>query len=337
MEYGLFLAKTVTIVLAVGAIVAIVAAASKKGLTAEGLSVSKLNDRYDQLRRTLRRAVLSKEDFKREEKERKAEAKEKKRDDAESDRPRVFVIDFKGDIRATAAANLREEVTAVLSTAEAGDEVVVRLENSGGTVHEHGLAASQLARLKDNGIPLTVVVDKVAASGGYMMACVADRIIAAPFAIVGSIGVLAQIPNFYGLLDRHGVEVEQLKAGRYKRTVTMFGRNTDEDREKLREELDDIHGLFQSMVQSYRPTLNLEEVATGEHWYGTRALELGLVDGIGTSDDLLSARREEADLYLVRWKGKKTPLQKLKSGVEDTAGRVADRFMQRLREGRFQA
>ena len=149
--------------------------------------------------------------------------------------------------------------------------------------------------------------------------------------------MLAQIPNFYGLLDRHGVEVEQLKAGRYKRTVTMFGRNTDEDREKLREELDDIHGLFQSMVQSYRPTLNLEEVATGEHWYGTRALELGLVDGIGTSDDLLSARREEADLYLVRWKGKKTPLQKLKSGVEDTAGRVADRFMQRLREGRFQA
>jgi serine protease SohB len=205
--------------------------------------------------------------------------------------------------------SLREEVSAILDVAGAEDEVVVRLENHGGLVHEHGLAASQLARIRDRDIPLVVCVDKVAASGGYLMACVGSRICAAPFAILGSIGVLAQIPNFNRLLDSHGVDFEQITAGKYKRTVTMFGKNTDADRAKLKEELEDVHTLFKAAVGRYRAALDLDSVAMGEHWYGTRALELGLADEILTSDELLTQRAAERDLYRVSYKIKQ-PLQK---------------------------
>ena len=244
----------------------------------------------------------------------KAEAKaEKERDKAEAKseekRPRAFVIDFKGDLKASALPSLREEVSAVLEVATPDDRVIVRLENYGGVVHEHGLAASQLARIRDRGISLSVCVDKVAASGGYLMACVASKIYAAPFAILGSIGVLAQIPNFHRLLDTHGVDFEQVTAGKYKRTVTMFGENSDEDRAKLKEELEDVHELFKSAVSQYRPNLDLEKIATGEHWYGTRALDMGLADEIKTSDEVIAGLIADRELYQVTFKVKQ-PLQK---------------------------
>jgi serine protease SohB len=219
------------------------------------------------------------------------------------------VIDFKGDLKASAVPSLREEVSAILDVATDSDDVIVRLENHGGVVHEHGLAASQLARIRDAGISLTVCVDKVAASGGYLMACVASKIYAAPFAILGSIGVLAQIPNFNRLLDSHGVDFEQVTAGKYKRTVTMFGQNTDADRAKLKEELEDVHALFKSAVSRYRPALDLDKVATGEHWYGSRALELGLADEIRTSDEVIAGLVGDRDLYHVAYRIKQ-PLQK---------------------------
>lgn len=306
-EYGLFLLKTVTIVVAVIVIIGSAAAASKKAAQQEGLEVENLNKKYRSMANALKQAVLSKGDWKkvaREEKEReKAEAKS-----AES-RPRAFVIDFKGDLKASAVPSLREEVSAVLDVADRDDRVIVRLENHGGVVHEHGLAASQLARIRDRDIPLTVAVDKVAASGGYLMACVADEVVAAPFAILGSIGVLAQIPNFNRMLDEHGVDFEMITAGRYKRTVTMFGENTDEDRAKLKEELEDVHVLFKGAVAKYRPGLDLERVATGEHWYGTRALELGLADTLKTSDELLAELAADHDLYRLTYRIK-LPLQK---------------------------
>jgi serine protease SohB len=193
--------------------------------------------------------------------------------------------------------SLREEVSALLEVASREDQVVVRLENYGGVVHEHGLAASQLVRIRDKEIPLTIVVDKVAASGGYLMACVANRILAAPFAILGSIGVLAQIPNFNRMLDSHGVDFEQITAGKYKRSVTMFGKNTDEDRAKLKEELEDVHLLFKGAVTKYRPDMDMDKIATGEHWYGTRALEFGLADELKTSDELLAELAKVLDLY----------------------------------------
>jgi serine protease SohB len=305
IEYGLFLLKVVTIVVALIVVIVVAAAASRKG-TQDGLEVESLNEKYKALAHGLRTAVFNKDEQK---KEAKSEKKRRKAEEKHTSRPRSFVIDFKGDLKASAVPSLREEVSAVLDVASEDDEVIVRLENHGGVVHEHGLAASQLARIRDHGISLHVCVDKVAASGGYLMACVATKIYAAPFAILGSIGVLAQIPNFHRMLDSHGVDFEQITAGKYKRTVTMFGENTDEDRAKLKEELEDVHALFKSAVAKYRPDLDLELIATGEHWYGTRALELGLADEIKTSDELLRERAQERDLYELSYKIKQ-PLQK---------------------------
>lgn len=313
LEYVLFLAKTVTLVAAITFVAGLFVNMSRRNREAEGLKVTNLNSRLRQAADGLRHALLPKAQRKQLAKRRKQEAKAAQG----RRRKRVFVLDFRGDIRASAGAALREEVSAVLAVAEQGDEVLVRLENAGGLVHEHGLAASQLVRVRERGIRLTVAVDKVAASGGYLMACVADRIVAAPFAIVGSIGVLAQIPNFRRLLDERGVTVEQVKAGRYKRTVSMFGEVTDEDRDKLREELEEVHALFRAMVEKYRPELDMERVATGEYWYGTRALELGLVDEIGTSDDWLGRLVDEADAWRVQWRGHKRLMEKLAAAMEE--------------------
>ncbi len=306
-NYGLFLLKTVTIVAAIVIIIGTAAAAGRKAAHQEGLEVESLNKKYRNLSNALKQAVLKKSDWKAEAKS----AKEKDKAEAKSDvrRPRSFVIDFKGDLKASAVPSLREEVSAILDVAGPDDEVVVRLENHGGVVHEHGLAASQLARIRDRDIPLTVSIDKVAASGGYLMACVASKIVAAPFAILGSIGVIAQIPNFNRLLDTHGVDFEMITAGQYKRNVTMFGKNTDADRAKLKDELEDVHALFKAAVSKYRSELDLDKVATGEHWYGTRALELGLADELRTSDELLVELAKDRDLFRVTYKIKQ-PLQK---------------------------
>jgi serine protease SohB len=305
-EYGLFLLKVITIVAGIIAVIAVAAAAGRKA-THDGLEVEDLNKKYRSTADALRGAVSSKD-------ERKAIAKARKKEDkAESkkasSKPRSFIIDFKGDLKASAVPSLREEVSAILDVVTERDEVIVRLENHGGVVHEHGLAASQLARIRDRDIDLIVCVDKVAASGGYLMACVASKVYAAPFAILGSIGVLAQLPNFNRMLDSHGVDFEQITAGKYKRSVTMFGKNTDEDRAKLKEELEDVHRLFKDAVGKYRPELDLEKIATGEHWYGTSALELGLADEIKTSDEVLTELASERDLYRVSYKIKQ-PLQK---------------------------
>jgi len=318
-QYGLFLLKVITVVAGIIIVIVVAASAGRKS-PHEGLEVESLNKKHESLVEALQSAISSKDERKQaakaKKKKSKAEAKEK------TTRPRSFVIDFKGDLKASAVPSLREEVSAILEVAGEDDDVIVRLENPGGVVHEHGLAASQLARIRDRDIPLTVCVDKVAASGGYLMACVATKIVAAPFAILGSIGVLAQIPNFNRMLDSHGVEFEQVTAGKHKRTVTMFGKNTDEDRAKLKEELEDVHTLFKEAVSKYRPDLDLEKVATGEHWYGTRALEFGLADEIRTSDELLGEIAAQRDLYSVAYKIKQ-PLQKrLLGGIEGAIERA---------------
>lgn len=332
-DYGLFLLKAITIVAAIVVIISTVAAAGKKAAQQEGLEIESLNKKYRQLAAALKRAVMKKSDW-------KAEAKaEKARDKANAKsaekRSRVFVIDFKGDLKASAVPSLREEVSAVLEVATTEDEVIVRLENYGGVVHEHGLAASQLARLRDKEIPLTVAVDKVAASGGYLMACVANKILAAPFAIVGSIGVIAQLPNFNRMMDSHGIDFEQITAGKYKRNVTIFGKNTDADRAKLKEELEDVHALFKGAVSKYRPDLDLEKIATGEHWYGTRAIELGLVDEIKTSDELLAELARDKDLYRVAYKMKMPLQRRLLSSVDNALERVDNLYWRRHFETRL--
>ncbi len=332
-DYGLFLLKTVTLVVAIVAVIGAIASASKKAADQEGLEIENLNQKYQSLAGALKQAVMKKADRK---KEMKAEkARDKADAKAEESRPRAFVVDFKGDLKASAVPSLREEVSALLEVATPDDQVIVCLENYGGVVHEHGLAASQLVRIRNRKIPLTVVVDKVAASGGYLMACVANKILAAPFAILGSIGVVAQIPNFNRLMDERGIEFEQVTAGKHKRNVTMFGKNTDEDRAKLKEELEDVHTLFKDAVTRYRPDLDIEAIATGEHWYGSRALELGLADELKTSDELLAELAQDYDLYRLAFKIK-VPLQKrLLSGADAALDRVESTGWRRRFESRL--
>jgi serine protease SohB len=316
IDYALFLAKTATLLLGLGLLlIALVRARRGARADEERLEVVDLNAKYRDLARELKRASLPKKAFlKLLKTDRKAEKLREKKGEA---RGRVFVIDFHGDIKATEVASLREVVTGVLMEAGEGDQVLVRLENAGGLVAEHGLAASQLARVRTRGIPLTVAVDKVAASGGYLMAVVADRIIAAPFAILGSIGVVAQLPNFHRLLERNGVDFELHTAGEYKRTLTLFGENTEAGREKLRQQIEDTHGLFKDFIHEHRPQLDLTRSATGEYWHGRQALDLGLIDKIETSDDFLMEAGEGADLYLVGYAVRKRPVERLLSSLTD--------------------
>lgn len=243
---------------------------------------------------------------------------------------KVYVLDFHGDMKATAVQPLREEINALLTIAEKEDEVILRLESSGGLVHAYGLAASQLARIKEAGLKLTVCIDKVAASGGYMMACVADKILSAPFAVVGSIGVVAQVPNFHEFLEKHNVDVEIFTAGKYKRTVTMFGENKEENKQKFQEELEQTHTLFQDFVSQYRPQLELEKVATGEHWYGTDALNLKLVDELKTSDSYILELMKKHDIYVICSQQKPTLAEKL--GLTKTAQTIVNATIEKLPE-----
>jgi serine protease SohB len=319
-DYGLFLAQLLTLALVVLVIVAFISANTRRGAHSEGLTVQHLNKRHEESTRQVRRVLLGRRRFRR---ERRAQRKDAAARAARAGdgRPRIFVIDFRGDLRASAAASLREEVSAVLAVADDRDQVLVRLENAGGTVHEHGFAASQLARIRHRGLKLMVAIDKVAASGGYLMACVAHHVMAAPFAIVGSIGVLAQLPNFHRFLEDKGVDFEQITAGQHKRTLTMFGRNTEDGRRKVKEELEDVHELFKQQIAEHRPQVEIDRVATGEHWYGLRALELKLVDEIRTSDDFLLEAVREHDVYLVAYRRRKRLAERFLGGVESLLSR----------------
>jgi len=241
----------------------------------------------------------------------------------EGQKDRTFVIHFDGDTAASGVDFLSVEISAVLTMAGANDEVVICLESPGGMVHSYGLAASQMMRIRNKGIPLTAIVDRVAASGGYLMAAVANKILAAPFAVIGSIGVVAQIPNLHRLLKKNDVDVEVLTAGKYKRTLTLLGENTDEGREKFREELEDVHALFQEFVAENRPELDIEAVATGEAWYGKRALELKLVDGLATSDEYLIELCETRDVFEVTWEETKKPIDRVLDKFNGMLDRVS--------------
>ena len=257
------------------------------------------------------------------------DAETAEQEDAVKKPERIFFLHFEGDPRASAVDRLRREINAVLTLATPDDEVIVAVESPGGMVPNYGLAASQLSRFRERGIPLTVVVDKVAASGGYLMAVVANRIVAAPFALVGSIGVVAQIPNVHRLLKRNDVDVEILTAGKYKRTMTVLGENTEQDREKFLEELEDVHALFQEFVADFRPDLDLARVATGEAWFGKRALELNLVDQLSTSDEILIGACEDSEVFSIAWEDQKKPIERLLgrvNGVLERAEEVLAKF-----------
>lgn len=343
-DFGLFLLKAVTIVAAILFVVGGIINASqrnKKNLNKtkpQGeIVLTNLTEKYQDMVSDLKQDLLPIYEAKAAEKAEKKAAKEKDKADKEkaksSEEPahdRLFVLDFDGDIKASEVTNLREEISAILSIATEGDEVLLRLESPGGMVHAYGLAASQLRRIRDKNIPLTIAVDKVAASGGYMMAVVASKIVAAPFAVIGSIGVIAELPNFNRLLRRMDVDYEQHTAGEYKRTLTLFGENTDQDREKFKEELEDTHVLFKEFITENRPELDIESVATGEHWYGRRALEKQLIDDIKTSDDIILDAVSHKEVFEVHYEIPKTLGEKLGMNLAEGLGNAVERLFTRF-------
>lgn len=334
-EYGMFLAKAATLAFVILLVVGSIAQTRKSSSNAEGeLQIDDLNDRRDSRREQLAAVLLDKKTLKQERKDNKKNAKAKKQE-ADDSKGRVYVLDFKGDIYAKSVAQMREEISAILTMATPKDEVVVRLESSGGVVHGYGLASSQLDRIRSKGIKLTVAVDKVAASGGYMMACVADQIIAAPFAILGSIGVVGQVPNFSRLLDKHDIDYEMHTAGEHKRTLTMFAKNTDRGREKFVEDLEQTHQLFKTFVNEHRPQLDIDAVATGEIWFGRQAKDLQMVDELLTSDEYLANQMDSHQVLEVRFTPKKKLQEKLASGLSLTMENGFDSLSEKLRNIRF--
>lgn len=327
-NYGLFLAKAVTIIIFIWVVLSLIVSLAHKQQEEDQIEINSLNKKFENTKLLMQRHLLSKKEVKELLKQKKKEDKKKSKV-VDDERKRVFVLNFVGNIKASAAKHLRKEITALLAVATVNDEIVVCLENAGGLVHEHGFAASQLQRIRQRNIPLTVAVDKVAASGGYMMACVANRIVAAPFSIIGSVGVLAQMPNFNRLLEKHGVEFEQVKAGDLKRTLTMFGKNTDEDRARLTEQMEEIHESFKEFIAEQRAVVDVQAISTGEHWLGKRALELKLVDEIITSDDYLLQQSDHADIYEVKHSAPKTISEKLMGSVQLAFEKVLTAWWQR--------
>jgi serine protease SohB len=325
-----FVAKAAIIFVTVAACAAVVfsrARARRAGKRDGSLHVKRINHKLLQLAESLRSAMMPAKAYR---KHHKQLVKVEKEREGQA-RPRVFVLDFEGDVMASAVESLREEVSALLSVGEKGDEVVVRLESPGGAAHSYGLAASQLLRLKQGGLELTVCVDKIAASGGYMMACVAQRIIAAPFAILGSIGVAAPLPNANRLLDRMGVDYENATAGEYKRTISYLAPITEKGRAKFQEQLDEVHQAFKDFVKENRPELDIDAVATGEHWHGLRAAELGLANQVMTSDDYLMSKVDGADIYQLSYERPRKVRERLAGSVSLIGERLFDALWTRLR------
>jgi serine protease SohB len=321
-QFGLFTAQTAVIVIAIAAILILVALLAARAQDKPELEIELLHKKYKRFGAALKSATLNKDEQKAEKKKTKKESKEQKHEHLR----KVYVVDFDGDIKASATEHLRQEITAILKVATSTDEVVIRLESPGGVVHGYGLAASQLMRVREKSIPLTICVDKVAASGGYLMSCVGNKILAAPFAIVGSIGVVAQVPNFHEVLKKHNVEYKEYTAGEYKRTVSIFGEITPKGEEKFKEQLEATHVLFKGWVSEHRPQVDIEKVATGEYWYGRQAIELKLVDEIRTSDDYLLALAETNQIIKVSFEKK----QKLSEKLSGIIGKVAENTLMKV-------
>lgn len=364
LNYGIFLLELLTVFGVIAFIVMLILDARKQPESG-AISITNLTEKYDEQQKSLESFFLSEEELKQQEKAEKKAAKEKAKaekkrlkalaksqansdentelaenaeekteensENTEEKKSRLFVLDFNGDVQASAVNALRREITAVLSLAKPEDEVLLKLESPGGVVHGYGLAASQLQRLRDRNIPLTVAVDKVAASGGYMMACVANKIISAPFAIIGSVGVVAQVPNIHRLLKKHDIDVDVMTAGEFKRTVTLVGENTEKGKKKFQQELEETHELFKTFVSKNRPQLEIEKVTTGEHWFGTQALELQLVDEIKTSDDVILDAVKSKEVIELKYREKKNLTQRLGAQVEQSAENLVAKLLHKNR------
>jgi serine protease SohB len=295
-EYGLFLAKTLTFLIAFLIVLSSILMSSRKDKSSNFI-IEDLSEALDTIQKNIYKVAFQK--------------KEKSKKQSRVANPKLFVLDFNGDIHATEVNTLRDMITSILTIATPNDQILLRVESPGGAVSGYGLAASQLVRIREKNIPLVVSIDKIAASGGYLMALVANTIIAAPFAIIGSIGVVAQLPNFHRFLKKHDVDIELITAGKYKRTLTMLGENTEEGREKFKEDLNKIHDAFQHHLSRYRPSVDVKSVATGEHWLASDGILLNLVDNLMTSDEFIQLKRHDHHIILLKTDEKEPFLKRL--------------------------
>ncbi len=349
IQYGMFLAKVITIVMAIVFIIIVIVSSGSRQRR-EGskgqVRVSKLNVHFDELKQEMQRIVLDKHSLKLEIKKHKQQLKQEQQEQKElrkaaqgsptaERKKRTYVLNFKGDMAATAVASLREEISAVLALAEPVDQVVLRLESPGGMVHAYGLASSQLVRIKEQKVPLTICVDKVAASGGYMMACLGDRIVSAPFAIIGSIGVLVQLPNFHRILKKNDIDFETISAGEFKTTLTTFGEITQKGRDKVKEDVEDMHEIFKKWVKDHRPSVDIAKISTGETWVGMQAKERYMVDEIKTSDEVILQACEAGDVFEVEYVQKQTLQHKLSSIFKGMLGSTLDELAERGSSTRY--
>lgn len=326
-QLGLFLGQTLIIVIAIIAVIVAVAATAAKNKTGKTFEVEILNEKFDEQKEALNSIIMTDDEFKKE----KKRIKKLTKDEDKKAKNYAYLIDFlKGDLEASSVDHLREEINAVLAVAKPQDEVILRIESPGGVVHGYGLAAAQILRLREAGLNVVVAVDKVAASGGYLMSCVAHQIIASPFAIIGSIGVVAQVPNFNRLLKKHDVEFKEYTAGDYKRTVTLFGEITDKGEAKFREQLEVTHTLFKSFVSKYRPQLDIQKVATGEYWYGQNALELNLVDKIQTSDDYILNKTKTHQVLKISCQKKPSLSEKISDALSKSISMTFDKLVAQM-------
>lgn len=314
LQLGIFAAQSLIVLLIIVAVLItfFVLLAKSKQKTFGKLSIKNINHLYDEDKQMMLEEILPKKEFKKYMKEQKQAEKDKQ----DTEIKKIYVVNFHGDMQASAVSALRKEITAILNVATPKDEVVVRLESGGGVVHGYGLGASQLMRLREHNIPLTVAIDKVAASGGYLMACTANKILAAPFAIVGSIGVVIQMPNFNRVLKDKHIELEMLTAGEYKRTLTMFGENTEEGREKLQEEINEVHAQFKELIHKHRPQMDITTTATGEYWLAEKAFPMKLVDELKTSDEYLLSQSKTAAIYEISFEEKKSFFSRLAASAQ---------------------
>ena len=323
IEIGVFFGKFLVVFFFIAALAILATGLAMKSKMKPDLQVENLNEHLNEIETSIQSVVLSKKELKEQ-----LKANKKKSKTESQNQRRIFLLKFDGDIKASAVKELRDEITAVITVAKPIDEVVLLIESPGGTVHGYGLAAAQILRLKKAGLNVVAAVDKVAASGGYMMACTAHKIIAAPFAIIGSIGVLAQVPNFHKLLKKNNVDYEEISSGEYKRTVSLLGEITEKGRSKFQEQIVETHGLFKSFVERERPQVDISQVATGEYWFGSRAKELRLVDEIMTSDEYLYSQKDSAQIFSIKY----VPKKKLSEKLSESLGQVAVKITHHITE-----
>jgi serine protease SohB len=330
LDIARFALQAAVIVASALIIIAFLASLISKNKDSLEVKITNLNKRFSKLRRALQKNLLSKKEYK------KLLKSEKNIKDIDPTKPTAFVLNFEGDIKASATEQLRQEITSVLMVATQKDQIVVCIESPGGMVHGYGLAASQLNRIKEKGIPLTACVDKVAASGGYMMASVANKIIAAPFAIIGSIGVVASVPNFNKILKKNDVDYLEITAGEHKRTLTPLGEITEQGMKKFKEQIEEVHVLFKNHISSQRPSVDITKVSTGEYWYGSQAKGLNLIDELGTSDDYLYSLSETHNVLKVTFEGKKSLKEKLAESMSLSLEKLFSKAMSLIWSKRYE-